>query len=299
MKILITGAAGMLANDVIGELLRQKHEVIQTDINQCLPEIQILDVVDREDVIKKIEEQRPDCVFHFAAETNVDLCEKEPEHAFRVNAHGTENIALACREYDTLLLYISTGAVFSGNKPEPYTELDRPNPANVYGESKLRGENIITDLLKKYFIIRAGWMVGGWEIDKKFVYKIVRQLRQGKKELAAVTDKFGSPTFTKDFAANLMNIVNTKKYGLYHMVNNGVCSRYDIAVKIVQFIGLEDIVKVNPVTSDQFPLPAPRGRSEMLDNYKLNLMGFNNMPHWEDSLKEYITINIEQEKVIL
>ena len=134
-------------------------------------------------------------------------------------------------------------------------------------------------------------MIGGWEIDKKFVYKIVQKLKKGEKEFIVVNDKFGSPTFTKDFAANLMKVINTKRYGIYHMVNKGTCSRYDMAVKIAEFMGFKDKVKINPVNSAQFPLPEPRSRSEMMDNYKLDLLGLNNMPYWGDSLAEYIKIN--------
>ena len=134
-------------------------------------------------------------------------------------------------------------------------------------------------------------MVGGWDIDKKFVYKIVQQIKEGKQELNVVADKFGSPTFTKDFANNLMNVVNTGRYGLYHMTNKGTCSRFDVAVKIVEFMNCKKTVKVNPINSAQFPLPAPRANSEMMRNYKLDLLGLNHMPHWEESLKQYIQSN--------
>lgn len=291
MKVSLTGAAGMLAAEVVPKLLGENHEVIQTDINQRLPEIQKLDVTNLDEVSKQLEKTQPDFVFHLAAETDVDLCEKQPDHAYRVNTLGTENVALVCQKYNILMLYISTAGVFFGDKQEPYTEFDIPKPANVYGDSKLQGELIVKNLLTKYFIIRAGWMVGGWEIDKKFVYKIVRQLKEGKRELKVVADKFGSMTFTKDFANNLMNVVNTKRYGLYHMTNKGTCSRYEIAVKIVEFMGLEGKVKINPVNSAEFPLPAPRARSEMMRNYKLDLLELNNMPHWEESLRDYIKTN--------
>lgn len=291
MKILLTGAAGMLGTDVVSELLKDGHDVIQTDINCRLPVIRRLDVADKKEVFGQIEENRPDYVFHFAAETNVDRCEEDRKHAFAVNAHGTRNIALACKKFGVDLLYVSTAAVFDGEKPTPYTESDIPKPANVYGESKLEGELVVKDMLSQYFIIRAGWMVGGWEIDKKFVYKIIRQLKQGKRELMAVSDKFGTPTFTRDFARNLMNVINTKKYGLYHMANKGACSRYDMALKIVEFMGVKEEAQVKAVDSDRFPLPAPRPRSEMLENSKLELLGLNNMPRWEKSLEEYVKIN--------
>jgi dTDP-4-dehydrorhamnose reductase len=291
MKILVTGAAGTLSAEIIPELLRQNHEVIQTDINQRLNGILKLDVTNLKAVQRIVKQERPGYIFHLAAETDVDLCEKNSKHAFSVNALGTENIALVCQECNISLLYISTGAVFSGDKLEPYTEFDIPKPINVYGRSKLQGEAIVRDILKRYFIIRAGWMIGGWHLDKKFVYKIIQKLKEGKKELMAVTDKFGSPTFTKDFTAKLMNVINTKRYGLYHLVNSGTCSRFDMAVKIVEFMGLKEKVRVNPIDSAHFPLPAPRPRSEMLYSSKLEALGLNDMPHWEKSLREYIKLN--------
>ncbi|MCF7907811.1 MAG: dTDP-4-dehydrorhamnose reductase [Candidatus Omnitrophica bacterium] len=291
MKILITGAAGMLAEEVVSNLLKHGHKVVQADINQRLPDILKINIQDRDGVMRLVEKESPDYIFHLAAETDVDLCEEDPDHAFRVNSQGTENIALVCLEHKIPCLYISTGAVFSGVKQEPYTEFDTPLPVSVYGRSKLKGEEIVKNTLNKYFIIRAGWMVGGWELDKKFVYKIVQQLKKGQKQLRVVADKFGSPTFTKDFANNLMSVINSKRYGLYHMANTGTCSRYDMAVKIVEYMGLNGQVTIEPVSSEQFPLSAPRARSEMMQNHKLQLLGLNNMPRWEDSLKNYIKEN--------
>ncbi|MFH1846180.1 MAG: SDR family oxidoreductase, partial [Candidatus Omnitrophota bacterium] len=198
MKILVTGAAGMLAAEVVPMLLAGGHEVIQTDINQRIPDIEALEVRDKAKVWDKIKKEKPDYVFHLAAETDVDLCEKDPEHAYMVNTLGTENVVLACKEFGAKLLYISTGAVFDGTKGI-HNEFDLANPINVYGKSKLEGEKIVQNMLTDFFIVRAGWMVGGWDLDKKFVYKIVQQLKQGKKELVAVDDKKGTPTFTKDF----------------------------------------------------------------------------------------------------
>ena len=292
MKIFLTGASGMLAAEVIPQLEADGHKVIETDLRPRLDRIIPLDITDLDQVKKEISAVRPDYVFHLAAETNVDLCEQKPDLAFRVNTLGTENIALACQEFDVRLLYISTAGVFGGKKKEPYTEFDIPDPANIYGHSKLQGEHIVKNLLSRYFIIRAGWMVGGWEIDKKFVYKIVQQILEGRKELRVVCDKFGSPTFTRDFAGNLMNVINTNRYGLYHMTNRGTCSRYEVAVKIVEFMGLKSKVKIIAISSDEFLLPAPRADSEMMRNYRLDLLGLNHMPHWEESLKRYIESNI-------
>ncbi len=293
MKILVTGAAGMLAAEVVPELKSKGHTVIETDINLRLPSIEKLDFTDIKSVEEIIKKNKPDFIFHLAALTDVDLCEKDPDLAYRVNFIGTENIALMCHKYDIPLLYISTGGVFNGQKPSPCTEFDIPDPVNKYADSKLRGETIIQNLLTKYFILRAGWMIGGGDIDKKFVFKIVQQLKEGKTELNVVNDKFGSPCFTFDFAKQILPVIESGRYGIYHIANGGMVSRYEIASKIVELMKLSDKVKINPINSAQFPLPAPRARSEAIENYKLKLLGINLMPAWQSSLERYLTENYE------
>lgn len=266
--------------------------LIKSDINLRLPDIYRIDVSNLNNVEDWVKSEKPDFIFHFAAETDVDLCERNSDHAYKTNYIGTENVALVCQKYDIPLLYISTGAVFNGDKSEPYNEFDDPHPINIYGWSKLYGEIIVKRLLKRYFIVRAGWMVGGWEIDKKFVYQIVRQLLNGKKEINVVNDKYGTPTFTVDFAENLIPLLETNRYGLYHMANTGWATRYDMAKKIVEFMNLNGKVKINPISSAEYPLLAQRGRSEMMRNLHLNLIGLNNMPPWQESLERYIVTNL-------
>ncbi|MDY6981417.1 MAG: dTDP-4-dehydrorhamnose reductase, partial [Pseudomonadota bacterium] len=268
MKIFVTGAAGMLASAMIPRLRAKGFDVAAADRNSS-EGVYAVDVTDLDGVLDTITRNQPDWIFHLAAETDVDYCEQDPDHAFRVNTIGTENVALACRQAGARMLYISTSAVFPGDKPGPYTEFDEPKPANTYGMSKLKGEEAVRSLLNEYFIVRAGWMIGGWEIDKKFVFKIVQQIKEGNTELKAVSDKFGSPTFTADFAANAVDLFETGRYGLYHLTNRGTGSRYDIARKIVEFMGVQDQVSVTAIDSSEFPLPAPRADSEMLDNYHL------------------------------
>jgi len=293
MKILVTGAAGMLAAEVVSELKLNGHTVIETDINLRLSSIIKMDFTDINSIEDLIKQHKPDFIFHLAALTDVDLCEKEPELAYKVNYLGTENIALMCYKYNLPLLYISTGGVFNGQKVSAYTEFDQPDPVNKYADSKLRGEHIIQQLLTKYFIIRAGWMIGGGDIDKKFVFKIVQQLKEGKTELKVVDDKFGSPCFTFDFAKQILPIIETGRYGIYHCANGGFVSRYEIAQKIVELMSLKEKVKIHPINSAQFPLPAPRSRSEAIINYKLNLLGINKMPDWQKSLERYLSENYE------
>lgn len=290
MKIAITGAAGMLGAAVREKWQRSDWELIATDKNVADDGIIPLDIRDRKAVDHVFSQHRPDLVLHLAAETDVDLCEQDPSHSYETNAWGTENIARACRELGCLLVYISTGSVFSGDKKVPYIEYDDPNPINVYAHSKLAGERIVQQTLERFFIFRAGWMVGGWHLDKKFVYKII-QLCQNQDKIKVVDDTFGSPTFTVDFAANMADVVNSNECGLYHMGNKGVCSRFEMATEIVDIMGLRDKVEVCPVSSGEFPLPAPRPKSEMMNNFKLELLGLNGMPHWKESLKNYITAN--------
>lgn len=284
-KAVVTGAGGMLADALCPLLREQGHTIFPTDILTDAG-IHKMDIRNLDEVKDLVNEVRPDIIFHLAAETDVDKCEVNPDHAYQTNTKGTENIALACKEPDIPMVYISTGAVFDGEKPGGYTELDKPNPLSVYGKSKLKGEEIVSSLLPRHYIVRAGWMIGGHNKDKKFVWKIV-QLLKTKKEISVVIDKTGSPTFTTDFSHGIVDIVASGKYGIYHCVNKGICTRFDIAKKIAEYLNKEDVI-IKPVTSDAFPLPAPRGKSEALLNYKLSLMGIDRTRPWQEALREYI-----------
>ena len=284
-KALVTGANGMLGDALCPLLDKCGYMLYLTDLAGDNA-IARLDIKNLKQVLEFTKIHKPDIIFHLAAETDVDKCELNEAHAYETNTKGTENMSIACREYDIPLVYISTAAVFDGEEPGGYIEEDKPNPLNIYGRSKLKGEEIIRSMLTKYYIVRAGWMIGGYNKDKKFVWKII-QLLKTKKEISAVTDKIGSPTFTKDFADGIINILSSQEYGLYHCVNKGMCTRYDIAKKIVEYLGKKDIV-LKPVTSDAFPLPAPRGKSEALINRRLSRLNIDNMRPWEDALKEYI-----------
>jgi len=284
-KAVVTGANGMLADALCPLLEKAGYDVLPTDISGA-DGIIIGDIRDVNAMLAVVKKYRPDIIFHLAAETDVDKCELQPEHAYATNWHGTENIAQICKELDISMVYISTGAVFDGEKGGGYIESDKPNPISVYGSSKLKGEEAVRTLLKKYFIVRAGWMIGGHNKDKKFVWKIV-QLLNTKKEISAVTDKTGSPTFTEDFSRGIIDIVERGEYGIYHCVNKGICTRYDMAVKIAEYMGKKDVM-IKPVTSEAFPLPAPRGRSEAMINDKLSRMGLDKARPWQDALKDYL-----------
>ncbi len=285
MKCLVTGANGMLGGALCPLLSKKGHDVLMTDINTSDAKIAFLDVRDLDGLKGYVNKAKPDIVFHLAAETDVDKCEIDPGHAYNVNAQGTKNVALVCREPDIPMVYISTCGVFDGKKQEPYNELDEPNPISAYTKAKYEGENIVRSLLSKYFIFRAGWMIGGGKKDKKFVAKIV-ELIKTKDVLTVVNDKRGCPTFTKDFSECIIKIIETGLYGLYHVTNKGSASRYDIACKITEYLGRNDVV-VKPISSDLFPLPAPRPDSEAVDNSKLKSLGIDMRP-WEEALREYL-----------
>jgi dTDP-4-dehydrorhamnose reductase len=287
MKLLVTGAAGMLGSALCPALNQRGHKVFATDLTPIDDEIECLDVRDYKQIEEIVNKIKPDMVLHLAAETDVDKCELEPEHAFLTNTIGTQNVALECQKRNIVMVYISTIGVFYGDQFEPYSEFDTPNPINIYGRSKLEGEKIVQNLLQKYYIVRAGWMVGGGpKRDKKFIGKIIKQIKE-KNVLKAVHDKIGSPTYTVDFSKCLTDLIETGYHGLYHCTNKGYCSRFDVAKKIVDFMGRPDVT-VEPVSSAYFPLPAARARSEMSRNYKLELLGKDTMRNWEDALKEYI-----------
>jgi dTDP-4-dehydrorhamnose reductase len=283
--ILVTGAAGVVGGYLADAFSDGGHELILTDIRGDVERLDIRDPAACRDTIVSA---RPDVVIHLAAATDVDRCEQDHDFAFGTNAVGTQNVALAARECGAVLLYTSTAGVFGGEKVEPYTEFDEPNPANVYGASKLAGERIVESLLDRYYICRAGWMVGGGDKDRKFVGKLLEIIDGGTTHLRAVDDKSGSPTYARDLATGIRSVLETGYYGLYHLVNGGgSCTRYDVAVALVELLGRDDLT-VEPVSSAFFPLPAPRARSEAMRNYKLELLGLNEQRPWRDALEWYV-----------
>lgn len=283
MRILVTGAAGAVGSYV--SQVFADDELVLTDLRGKLEHA--LDVRDPDAVSTAVADTKPDVVLHLAAATDVDECERDHDLAFATNAIGTQNVALACRNAGCELVYISTAGVFRGDKPEPYTEFDDPGPANVYGHSKLAGERIVATLLDRFYIVRAGWMVGGGALDRKFVGKIAEQIRGGATHLRAVDDKFGSPTYAPDLLRVVKLLLGTGYHGLYHGVNRGTCSRYDVALELRSILERSDVA-IEPVSSAQFPLPAPRARSEAMRNYKLELLGLDPGRPWQDALREYV-----------
>jgi dTDP-4-dehydrorhamnose reductase len=283
-KVLVTGAAGVVGGYVADVF--SDHDLVLTDVRG---DYERLDIRDADACRTVIGGAAPDLVIHLAAATDVDRCEQDHDLAFGTNAIGTQNVALAARAAGALLVYTSTAGVFGGEKADaPYTEFDEPGPANVYGDSKLAGERIVQTLLDRFFICRAGWMVGGGPADKKFIGKLVEIIDSGTTTLRAVDDKYGTPTYARDLATGIRALAETEHYGLYHLVNaGGSCTRYDVAVALLELLGRTDLT-VEPVSSAFFPLPAPRARSEAMINYKLQLLGLDRQRHWREALEFYV-----------
>lgn len=298
MRILITGAAGMLGSSVIPELMSRGHTLAVTDIRLDQPRpwgpegprICHLDVRDDAEIRDAFAAVRPELVLHLAAVTSLEVCERDPDGAARTNALGTKLVALGCQRAAVPMCYISTAGVFDGAKTEPYTEFDQPNPINVYGRTKLAGEYFTQNLVDHHFVVRAGWMVGGGHgKDHKFVSLIVDQLLAGARTIHAVFDKLGTPTYAQDFARCLADLVVSGSYGLYHMSGDGTGSRFDVARLILEVLGRDD-VKLVPVNSEFFGREyfAPRPRSELMRNMMLELQGMNSMRPWEQAVEDYL-----------
>ena len=287
MRFLITGARGMMGRDLSAVAESAGHETWPTDIERLAhdPEDKI-DVTDFAGLGRAIEDFQPDAVFHLAAMTQVDDCERFPDEAWRVNAVGTRNVALHCRRHGLDLVYISTGSVFDGTKPAPYHEFDVPNPQSVYARSKWEGECAVRELVPHHYIVRAGWMFGGGPEDKKFVAKMI-DLARDRDVLRAVDDKFGAPCYTRDISRRCLELLGTGRHGTYHGANEGWCSRFEMAQAIVEFAGVTTC-RVEPCSSTEFPLPAPRPRMEAIEGLHSRLIGLEPQPHWRDALRGYI-----------
>jgi dTDP-4-dehydrorhamnose reductase len=288
MKVLITGISGMLGVDLY-QTLREEYEVTGLDRRDfpCSPSPSVnkIDITGLEAVKELFSRLSPHFVIHAAAYTDVDGCEKDSDKAYKINALGTRNIALACQKLDIPLLYISTDFVFRGDKEIPYDEFDEPHPVNIYGKSKLAGENYLKSFLSKYFIVRSSWLYGRW--GKNFVVTILKLARE-RSIPKVVDDQVGSPTYTKDLSQQIKRLVATELYGTYHITNSGRCSWYEFTQEILKLAGIKG-VKVTPITSEELARPAPRPKFSVLENYCLRLSLGNGMREWNEALKDFLT----------
>jgi dTDP-4-dehydrorhamnose reductase len=265
----------MLGQDLVAHLAT-RHEVIPTRRHD-------VDITDSASVTRALDQARPESVIHAAAFTAVDECEARADLAFRVNADGTRNVALACKRLRIPMLYVSTDYVFDGEKAEPYVEDDEPNPLNVYGRSKLRGETNVMEVAGRFSIVRVSWLFG--PLGRNFVRSIVEQGRSGR-PLRVVSDQIGAPTYTADLASKLEEIVTRANSGIYHVTNQGYCSWFEFAQEILQQAGLER-VPLSPIPTSALERPARRPKNSRLANVRLQGSGLGLLPPWRDALRRY------------
>ena len=277
MKILITGSNGMLGHD-LEEVLKDKHELVLTTSKT-------LDITDKDKTMEIIKENNPDIVINSAAYTDVDGCETNQDLAYAVNGEGVKNLALACREIDCPLVHISTDYVFDGTARDPIAEDGEIGPISIYGKSKLKGEQVIQEILDKYFIVRTAWLYG---INGKNFPKTMLELAENHSEITVVFDEVGTPTYTPDLAYGLSQLIETDYYGIYHLTNSGSCSWCEFARYIFEIA--ERDVNVIPVTASEFSRPAPRPSYSVLKNEKWIENGFVPLRDYKEAISEYIEL---------
>ena len=284
MKVLVTGAKGQLGFDVTNELKRRGHIAVGMDIDD-------MDITDAVSVEKVIMKANPGVVIHCAAWTAVDLAEDEDkQYKVRlVNATGTANIAKVCKALDCKMLYISTDYVFDGQGIRPWEPDDERHPLNIYGQTKYEGELAIEEYLDKYFIVRIAWVFG---VNGNNFVKTMLKLGKTHDYLTVVDDQIGSPTYTYDLSRLLVDMVETEKYGRYHVTNEGICSWYEFACKIFkQAAKINPIyqnITVIPVDSSAYKVKAKRPSNSRMSKEKLTENGFKRLPSWEDALSRYL-----------
>ena len=288
-KIYIAGCGGMLGEAFYG-VFGQDYDLKCTDIDVNDNWLSHLDFRDLDSYKKDVESFQPDYLFHLGAYTDLEYCELHPDDTYSTNTIAVENAVYIANNMNIPLLYISTAGIFDGAK-DIYDDWDKPNPLGNYARSKYAGEVFVVQNVVNHLVCRAGWMMGGGpNKDKKFIQKIMSQLKQGNKELFIVDDKLGTPTYTHDFAKNVKLLLENEYWGLYNMVCGGITGRYEVANELISILDLQSSILVTPVTSDYWKKEyfADRPASERLIDKKLNLRNVNIMRDWKVCLKEYI-----------
>lgn len=288
-KIYIAGCGGMLGEAFYTQF-KNEYELKCTDKDVNDSWLEFLDFRDFDAYKKDVTSFAPDYLFHLGAYTDLEFCEQNADETYNTNTLSVENAVYIANELDIPLLYISTAGIFDGKK-ELYDDWDAPNPLGVYARAKYMGERYVCENARRFLVCRAGWMMGsGPTKDKKFIQKIMKQLKEGKKELFIVNDKDGTPTYTQDFAKNVKHLIQKEYWGLYNMVCGGQTSRLEVTEELLRILKLEDTVNIKVVTSDYFKdvYFAERPPCERLDNRKLNIRNANLMRDWKVALREYI-----------
>ncbi len=288
-KIYIAGCGGMLGEAFYNQF-KDDYVIKCTDKDVNEDWLSFLDFRDFESYKKDVEEFNPDYLFHLGAYTDLEWCEENVEDTYTTNTLAVENAVYLANQYDIPLLYISTAGIFDGKK-DLYDDWDIPNPLGTYARSKYMGERFVSENANRFLVCRAGWMMGaGPQKDKKFIQKLMKQIKDGKKELFIVDDKDGTPTYTHDFAKTVKELIKKEYWGLYNCVCGGQTSRIEVAEELVNLLGLQNDVKITSVSSEYFKeiYYAERPPSERLLTKKLDLRGVNKMRDWRISLKEYV-----------
>jgi dTDP-4-dehydrorhamnose reductase len=289
-KIYIAGCGGMLG-EAFYKNFKNEYELKCTDIDVNEEWLSFCDIRDYEKYKKDVTEFKPDYLFHLGALTDLEYCELHQDEAYLTNAISVENAVYIAKGINIPLLYISTAGIFDGKK-DIYDDWDKPNPLGHYARSKYAGELFVKENMQRYLVCRAGWMMGGGpKKDKKFIQKIMKQLKGGKEELFIVSDKFGTPTYTNDFAKNVKLLIQKEYWGLYNMVCGGLTSRLAVTTELLNILNIQGSIKIKEVDSLYFKQEyfAERPDSERLVNRKLDLRYLNIMRDWRLTLKDYIS----------
>ena len=290
-RLYIAGSGGMLG-DAFYKFTKDKFISKFTDKVKTSEWIDELDFRNYDNYFNDVKDFKPDIIFHIGAYTDLEYCETHQDDTYATNAIAVENAVYIANKLDIPILYISTAGIFDGSK-DTFDDWDLPNPMGHYARSKYAGELFVEKNAPRHLICRAGWMMGGGpKKDKKFIKKIMVQLKDGKKELFVVNDKLGTPTYTHDFARNVKLLIEKEFWGLYNMVCDGITGRFEVAQELIKALNLEDEVKVTPVDSEFWKGEyfADRPPSERLINRKLDVRGLNVMRDWRVCLEEYIAV---------
>ena len=290
MKILMVGVGGMLGEAFQDVFTAKGYDIQCSDIDVNTSWLQKLDFRDYDEYRSAAMKFNPDFIFHIGAYTSLEYCELNPLDTYRTNTLSVEHAVTLSNELDIPMLYISTAGIFDGEKPL-YDDWDLPNPLGVYARSKYMGERYVVENCRRYFICRAGWMMGGGpEKDKKYISKIMKQIKAGAKILNVVDDRDGTPTYTLDFATTCEALIRTDYYGLYNMVCAGQTSRLEVTSEILSVLGMSNDIEIKSVNSDFFKAEyfAARPISERLVNTKLGLRNLDLMRDWKVCVREYL-----------
>jgi dTDP-4-dehydrorhamnose reductase len=278
MRVLITGAAGMLATDLVPCLQRRGHDVVAPPEND-------LDITRLEAVKRWTRNGRPELVINCAAYTKVDQAEREEHLANIINGLAVQNLCLACQETDIPLVHFSTDYVFDGAKVGPYTIYDHPHPINAYGRTKLLGENYVRWLLRRFYLVRTSWLFG---LHGTNFIETMLKLAGKQKQVSVVNDQRGCPTWTQHLSEAVVSLIESGRYGVYHATNSGPTTWFEYATEIFRLAGTG--TEVRPITSDQFPTAATRPKNSVLDHFPLPEAIGKEMPTWQEALKQYLDL---------